>query len=61
MITCLSVSSIIATMPLQMIVNSISVEGVVVDAHVIKLKVSLSRQTSIHRVVSADTILLSSR
>jgi hypothetical protein len=60
-ITCLSVSSIIATMPLQMIVISISVEGVVVDAPVIKLKVALSRQTSIHRVVSADTILLSSR
>ena len=61
MITCLSVSSIIATTQLQMIVTSISVESVVVDAPIIKLKVVLSRQTSIHRVVSAVMISLNSR
>mgnify|MGYP001181119935 CR=1 FL=1 len=56
MITCLSVSSIIATTPLQMIVISISVESVVVDAHVMKLEAALSMQTNIHRVVFAVTI-----
>ena len=56
MITCLSVSSIIATTQLQVIVISISVESVVVDAHVMRLGADLLMQTNIHRVVFAVTI-----
>lgn len=50
MITCRSVSSIIATTPLQMIVTSTSAENVVADVRVTKLEVVQSRQTNTHRV-----------
>lgn len=50
MITCRSVSSIIATTPLQMIVTSTSAENVVADVPVMKPEVVQLRQTNTHRV-----------
>ena len=50
MITCRSVSSIIATTPLQMIVTSTSAGNVVADVHVMKLEVVQLKQMNIHRV-----------
>ena len=57
MITCRSVSSIIATTQLQMIVTSTSAENVVADVRVMKLEVVPLRQTNTHRAAFVVMIL----
>ena len=60
MITCRSVSSIIATTPLQMIVTSTSAENVVADVRVMKHEVVQLRQTNTHHVAFVVMISQSS-
>ena len=60
MITCRSVSSIIATTLLQMIVTSTSAENVVADVPVMKLEVVQLKQTNTHRVAFVVMISQSS-